>query len=298
MGKRRFTDEEEELIAKKYQKERCTVISLAKSHRCMSKTINNALRRQNVIIRGNRKFADTEEIMISHIYNQGYSPQRIATSYNTSKVSITNSLKRQGVTLRPNRVHFFNEQAFDNLNNEHALYWLGFVYADGNVTRYELRIGLSIKDLAHVRLLRLFMNSNAKIRLRPNAANVGFASRKLVKRLLSIGIVVGRNQFYKLKPYIPPNLIHHFIRGYLDGDGCISTNEQVVFLGQPDILEFIRDELNQSVGASLNTIRQRRGICEISWGGINQANKIAEYLYHNATIWLDRKRKIAENWRK
>jgi len=293
----KFTDEEEVVITNEY-KAGSTMGYLAEKYQSKSNTIKRILGRQNTPIRSKTLFTNSEEAQIIHIYNAGHVPQKIADAYKVSRKAIKNVLVRNKILLRPLRRNFFNEHAFDNLDNEQSLYWLGFAYADGNVTRHELRFGLSIVDLSHLEKMNEFLGSNGKITIRSTSCSVGFASIHMAGRLKDLGIVVRRNEFYRLSPNIPDKLKHHFIRGYLDGDGCISTNEQVVFLGQPDILEWIRDTLHNEVGASLNTIRPRNGISEISWGGYNQARKIVDWLYKDATIFLGRKRLIADNWRK
>lgn len=246
-----------------------------------------------------RLFIDSEEEQIAKIYLAGHSPEKIRLSYGVSRKVITNAIKRQNIKRRPNRTHFFNQYFFDDLNKEESLYVLGFAYADGNVTKNELRFGLSIKDIEQLVLFKKLFNSTAKIGTWNNySCSISFCSTCMAAKLKELGIVVNRGNFYKLKPHLPEDLIQHFIRDYLDGDGCISTNEQVVFLGKPDILKFIRSTLHTKAGANLNNIRPRRGTSEVSWGGFNQANKIINWLYQDATIWLSRKRKIAENWRK
>lgn len=302
-----FTFEQEREIVEAYQVGQ-SMSEIGQRYGAMIKTVKDALERNGVVIRDGRMFTDEQEAEIASLYLGGLSAQQVADTLEVSRAVIENALERQQVERRPRRTNFFNEGAFDDLSSELPLYWIGFLYADSNVSDNELRVGLSIKDLSHLEKLRDFMNSDAKITTREGRAygkytqsgscHTGFASKYLVNKLRLLGFAVKRGQFTKLKPHIPDNLAHHFIRGYLDGDGCISTNQQVVFLGQPDILEWIKDTLHSQVEASLNNkIRQRRGICEVSWGGINQARRIVDYLYRDATIYLERKREVADNWK-
>lgn len=50
------------------------------------------------------------------------------------------------------RKHFYNEDYFSVINTEDKAYWLGFISADGSVSRdaYHIRISLSSTDMKHL----------------------------------------------------------------------------------------------------------------------------------------------------
>ena len=52
------------------------------------------------------------------------------------------------------------ENYLDDLNDDDVCYWLGFIFADGNVYRNKLRVALSAKDLTHLEKLRDFISPN------------------------------------------------------------------------------------------------------------------------------------------
>jgi hypothetical protein len=141
------------------------------------------------------------------------------------------------------------------------------------------------------------MGGNMPVSGKYGRASIEFNSVYLASHLAGLGIVVNRGRFDLLRPHIPDNLAHHLIRGYLDGDGCISVNQQIVFEGQTDILQWIKDTLVAKAEASENvSLRKRTGIHEVAWGGRLQTPRIIKYLYQDATIWMDRKRKVAREW--
>jgi uncharacterized protein (DUF433 family) len=295
-----FSATQEKEILEEY-KSGNKMADIAKKYQASPGTISKAITNQGGKVRDGRIFTDSEEVMIGHIYESGFSPQQISVAYGVSRSAIINTIDRRGIDKRPNRKNFFDEKAFDSLDSEAPLYWLGFCYADANVTNYELRIGLAIKDIDHLQLLGDFMQSDKTVKKYRNntACQLSFASVYLTKRLHSLGLIAGRGEFEKLVPHIPDNLAHHFIRGYLDGDGCITESNYLIrFLGQVDILEWIRNILHSNAGASNSvSIKKRRGIYSIGWGGRYQGPKIIDYLYKNATIYLDRKRKVARSWK-
>lgn len=192
----------------------------------------------------------------------------------------------------------FDETAFDKINNEETAYWLGFLYADGYAEKKGLRLGLGRKDIEQLRRFRKFMKSNARFYLGPRRYDLGIWSESLSKKMRALGIVPRRGKFYLLtKPQIPKNLERHFIRGYIDGDGCLAKDERVIILGKLDVLTWIMDMFHNELGINRTKFRKRRGTYEISFGGREQAWKIIEYLYVGATIFMERKFEKTKKWK-
>ena len=58
---------------------------------------------------------------------------------------------------------------------------------------------------------------------------------------------VPNKSFILRRPNIEEGLIRHFVRGYFDGDGCVSFNKELdnyiyTILGTKDILSFIQEK--------------------------------------------------------
>lgn len=249
---------------------------------------------------------NTTEKNIIKGYENGLSVERLRVNFKRCRRTIVEILRRGGITpeprFDPHRKYAVNETAFDCLDNEQSLYWTGFIMAEGSVNRVSLRVQIGVRDIDHLEKMRLFLTDHP-IEIRNNPGYGGpicllsVNSIRMAQTLANYGIVKGRGNFIKLQHFIPNDLEQHFIRGFLDGDGCISTNHSIGFLGQPDILTWIKDILVRNANASSSpTIRQRKGICEISWGGKIQILRLANCIYKDATIWLERKRAITERW--
>jgi hypothetical protein len=96
---------------------------------------------------------------------------------------------------------------------------------------------------------------------------------------------------------VPEHLLHHFIRGYFDGDGCITYGgngqPNVNFTGNNDFLLPLQSILVEKAGVRLTKPSTRRlespNIITIMWGGRGNARKLFNYLYKDATIFLNRK---------
>ena len=92
---------------------------------------------------------------------------------------------------------------------------------------------------------------------------------------------------------MPNHLIHHFIRGYFDGDGCIHKYEYensltVSIVGTKNMLEHIK---------SIYDFPENKYIMDGKAYEYKIANKSKVYnflekIYNNATIYLERKYEI------
>ena len=94
-------------------------------------------------------------------------------------------------------------------------------------------------------------------------------------------------------------LVHHFMRGYFDGDGSISycglgqgrTVKQFSWslLGTKLFIDQYRNLLSQYCNVSLAKILEKDNVYTISYSGNINVAKITKFLYKNSTICLDRK---------
>ena len=87
------------------------------------------------------------------------------------------------------------------------------------------------------------------------------------------------------------NLIKHFIRGYIDGDGCISYCDKehkhmtLRILGTKDFLNILQKYLPLE---KKNKLHKKNNIYDLSFQK-GRGKYILDYVYKDATIFLDRK---------
>lgn len=122
-----------------------------------------------------------------------------------------------------------NEQFFDTWSPEMA-YVLGFVYADGSLERNEHMRGWYIRigntDLERIRAIRAILQSEHTVQAteRPGTHKTYYVlrigSKKMYESLGRRG-VTPRKSLTARCPNVPKSLVGHFVRGYLDGDGCV-----------------------------------------------------------------------------
>jgi intein-encoded DNA endonuclease-like protein len=255
---------------------------------------------------------------ISRLYKEGLSCLEIKKRIKTSSVSaIRNILQRAGVQLRclsdSNRKFVFDEHYFDLIDHEHKAYWLGFICADGYIRNYGgthvLSIKLARKDRNLLELLQRDLKSNHKIKATETLSKGGqilyadyldICSKHLYNTLASYGLADQKTYSLCFPTCVPPDLIHHFIRGYFDGDGCITLGKYSPNLTIMSTRDFLT-VLNIFLSTFIKTGRirpYRKGtttnVCNLTYTGNQRCINIGDYLYRDATIYLKRKKDTFE----
>ena len=234
---------------------------------------------------------------------------KVGEKYGVKRQTLSKHLKQLGfeVINYQNRVRV-NEKAFDNINTEEQYYWLGFMYADGNIssTGNRLEMMLSIKDLAHLEKFRTFLKLETEIRTEicngKEFCRLSVRNKHLWETLNSYGCTPRKSltlEFPNIK-ILNNNKINvvHFIRGYVDGDGCLchyknSKNQirtEISIVGTEKFLKTIKYIFGNKYGYIHNKscTNWENKAYSLSFMGMI-ARKVARYLYEKATVYLDRK---------
>lgn len=246
-----------------------------------------------------RRFTDEQEQEIAQRYLAGESLRAIGASLGVTHHVLTASLRRQNQEQRTaperNRIYSINGTVFDTIDSEQKAYWLGFLFADGHVSRRTLSIGLAAADGPHLSRLAELLESDAPIVDRLNngypTATVAFTDEHMTVRLQELGIKTRRPDPLITFNSIPDHLQSHWIRGYFDGDGTIKLKAVAEFCGPHILLECLRETLAPEVGRSGSLYPHVKSkVWYLAYAGRPSCLALAEYLYRDATIFLERKR--------
>lgn len=241
---------------------------------------------------------------------------KLGRKYGVKRQTISKYLKKRNIDVinYQNRCRI-DETVFDIIDTEEKAYWLGFIYADGNISSegHRFEINLSTVDLNHMLKLKSFLQGN-DIEIRIDTCKgedypmcrMSVRNEHLWNALNEKGCVPCKSLVLRWpdeKIFAEKSLIRHFIRGYWDGDGTIGlyngkygTMFNLAVAGTPMFLSGIRDAIG--LGGTL-----RNGSCNayenkvwtLSFNTL-KARKIARLLYQNATIYLDRKYTIYQKF--
>jgi hypothetical protein len=160
----------------------------------------------------------------------------VMEKYSVSYASVYNSLKKHNIPYKKTygRTIFFDEDFFEFIDNELKAYWLGFIMADGNVHTHRITINSAEKDKEHLLLFMQHINHTGNLGFQVQEESFASSpiyhvrcnSHKMIQDLIKLGCLP-RKTGYSILPSLADDLVHHFIRGYFDGDGCISIYNQL-----------------------------------------------------------------------
>lgn len=229
-------------------------------------------------------------IAISKEFNIGRTTlNRYINNYNLQLINHSSRLKY--------RKYYFNENYFENINTENKAYWLGFIFADGCVYshNYSISIDLNKKDEYH--LMKFLKDIDSKHHLyyddTKNAVICRISSEKLQNDLINLGCCSNKSLIIQL-PKIDYNLYQHFIRGYFDGDGCITKScsgqwKAHINSGSKIFLEQINNMIAHNIDLFRKIAICSKNCYRLDYSGIKNIYLLYHYLYNHSTIYLDRK---------
>jgi len=188
-----------------------------------------------------RKYKNINEQEIIDMYQNGLSLQKIEQQTSIKIEKIRKIIHQIGI-MRSNkensRKYHINHDYFETIDTEHKAYWLGFIYADGYIAKRKgnqkcIGIALSRKDEDHIKNFLFDVDSNYVIRqytgTTPDGKDFEYSrviitSDKMFDDLLNKGVVEHKTLVLQFPSFeiVPKTLMHHFIRGYFDGDGSFS----------------------------------------------------------------------------
>lgn len=118
--------------------------------------------------------------------------------------------------------------------------------------------------------------------------------------MAELGIYPNKSLTVQFPEYIPNNLISHFVRGYFDGDGCISIKETSIKLKTGLLIDakltgnnlFLQklESILKSLNIKCSLIKDPKENCwNLFINGSKNQKKFLDWIYKDATIYLVRK---------
>ncbi len=253
-----------------------------------------------------------DKLKVIKIYNQCKSLRKTSLVFKVSISPILKILKKNNIKLNSSKKYICDENYFRNINTEDKSYFLGFIYADGcvrirkifknkNKANYELRIKIHIKDIEILQKFNIKLKSTYPIHTtvgshkKRNMVYISIQSKKMVLDLIKHGCVPNKSLILKFPKNIHKKLLRHFIRGYFDGDGTVCAkykkgNTSCSFVGTKSFLKKMEKIINIYFYNKSRKLGKAGRNFVVYYSGKHIVNKINDYLYKNATIYLQRKK--------
>jgi hypothetical protein len=218
------------------------------------------------------------------------------------------------------RKYSFNENYFENIDTESKAYWLGFIAADGSISKRKTgqnSFSLYLHEIEPLEALRKDLESDKPIYLQDNSKyenkysnkmgyRITFISNKMVSDLETHGIL--ERKTFKLKlPNLKKELYSHFVRGYFDGDGSVFYSKSrdkideilcVSICGTIDFLNQICNVANIDTKKIYKDTRKETDCYNLKLYNQTQALPFYQYIYSNInnSFYLKRKKDKFDNY--
>ena len=192
----------------------------------------------------------------------------------------------------------FDTQVFKELNEE-SEYWLGYLFADGNVSENTrgLVLNLTSIDKEHIYKFKDFLDFKGAI-TKSEAFKVNKITTAYTLKI-SCTLFVKELSKYNLLPRksteeLVPDCLkssRHFWRGMVDGDGWITNNASDIRIGLCGSLDVV-GKFNAYIKSVLDINShyiKPHGKIYVTYYNNKDAHMIVKHIYKNSSIYLDRK---------
>lgn len=230
-------------------------------------------------------------------------------------------LKRSlGISKRKTRKYLrkfnINDDYFSTPNKENC-YWAGFIAADGCIHNNR-KLVISISDVDLILLEDFKKHTNCE-------NNIHFYNPKIGNRQCKISIYsekiccdlkkhfnIIKNKTLVLKP---PNIknkdyIDYYIKGYIDGDGCISLNKRkgvenltLHLTGTKDVLNWCNDRFSEILNRKAKSLskRSKTSVYQTRYEDLSGRKLFLHYEnldYGLIRKWSKEKKEFCLNWKR
>lgn len=266
--------------------------------------ISLILKQNNIKVEDRQKIRSESKMdKAKELYLSGLSLTAISKQLKIDRHTLSRYFKKYQIPIinRQNAVKFDNT-VFDSIDSEEKAYWLGFLYADGNLssTVYNIELGLKESDKEHLNKYIKFLNHSDlnKVKFHKgklgNSYRVTLTDKHMWNTLNNIGCTP-RKSLTLTFPDIDYKI--DFIRGYFDGDGCISYNKNInnvspncSLISTNEFLTSIQTFLKDfNINCKIVSDKRYKGNTKILKFSVNDGRKFMDLIYSNASIYLNRK---------
>ncbi|MCK9567806.1 hypothetical protein M0R72_02500 [Candidatus Pacearchaeota archaeon] len=250
--------------------------------------------------------AQSENIIRLYISNN--SIQDISLTLSIPVTQVWRVLKSNNIkaTEQYNYVNKFNKyeinEYFDTIDTPNKAYFLGLLYADGNVNRKLNQITLKLKasDVHILNDIKYEFGINGPLYKdrpkNPRAENqlaLKIINKRTKDNFIRHGVIPRKTWRLSFPFWLPQNLRSHFVRGYFDGDGCLyidrnRNNASFDICGTYNMCSDLEFVLKNSIGVCTQ-ISKDRNIFRIRIRRYIDVVAVCNWMYYDAKLFLKRK---------
>jgi len=255
--------------------------------------------------------SDQEVETIFEMYKEGKKVSDIAKAFGVTNSTIYTRLTRRFGPLGKERAvnkrkYSVDESFFEVIDTPDKAYVMGWFFSDGSnsVSPNVAKIDVAKDSLDILEKIKEAIGSNARIIPMKNSANsyagenaqmlyrLGIYNKKVSKQIAALGICGNMTYTRTWPEWLTEDLEPHFIRGLIDGDGCISISNKNGFAIGYWGTEMMCDGLSKvlsKIGVEHSHRTDKKGHHFIRITKQAECIKFADYIYKDSTIHLARK---------
>lgn len=226
-----------------------------------------------------------------------------------------------------NKKHFYDTDYFNVIDCEDKAYFLGLLYADGysidHISTEGFGITLQKQDNDILLKLKECIKSDYPIIEIPGVGNNKDKSmfyvygKGIKEKLDKVGLFQRKTFKITFPNFLQENLMHHFIRGYFDGDGCIWNGKRKIMTVKDkackngfrdrivhnvkfnitsntsfitELQYYLNDKIQLPITKLYFRNKDNLNCATVEYSGRGNIKKFYNYIYDDATIYLTRKK--------
>lgn len=280
-----MTKEQEQIIIERYSNGE-TAVAISKDIGISNSTISRFVKKIGISRgRQTKKTLDIEKDVVKDFQENNLYCEDLAKKYEVDVHTIYRILDKYNIKRQTGYHTNCDISYFEQIDNPHKAYLLGFITADGTVVNNILSIEVHDDDIEVLKYAQQQINPQATItkckgRL---TSKISFGAKKIGEDLAKYGIVQNKSKIIKNVPlnFIPQKYLKYYFRGLIDGDGCVLENGRLsIYSGSKEYIEDVQRILIKELNLSQTSIYHGTTyFC--SWSSKEDRKKLFNYLYNN-----------------
>lgn len=257
-------------------------------------------------------WTDEDKTKICDLYLSGMSTVKIGDMFHCDHKPIARILEefdidRTGVGLRKYQL---NEHYFDEIDTPNKAYILGFFYADGSNCEKKQTISMSLQesDMEILEMIRNEIGSERPLEFLDysnkhdggynykNQYRLLMFSRHMSQVLHDKGMPQNKSLILQWPTFLRDDLISHFLRGYIDGDGHLRKIGHFVSLVSTEgFCSLAKEHIENKLGIKCNIIDApcHNGVTrQLIISKKENTKPFLDYIYQDSELYLQRKYQI------
>lgn len=240
---------------------------------------------------------EKEKYELTEMYNSGMTVRQIAKSIGEYEQAVWNAINSVQ-KLEKRKPYQIDGTYFDSIDTVDKAYILGFIAADGCITKNNhgisyLTITLSSKDENILELIRKYTKAENPIKrygayndVKSEQSRLTIMNQSIIDGLIANGIDYRKSlTMEKMLHNIKEPFKIDFIRGYFDGDGSVfdtvtsgtTVKQYVSFRGTEEFLLEMQAHLGVGLKAKPHL---NNGIHQWRFGAVSDVKNFRDMIYH------------------